>query len=144
MPCSCVLVQPALQILVSRNPVLPILASSIPVALSLLPARFNLQFNSVTLFTSDNARKPCWLPPCDAHLLFSSWRRRERSKRRSTRQPTCRSWSCRSVPANTAATSEWPAIAGEKDLLPPEPGSWRHLRAAFLLPATASRFRRPY
>src|SRR6202035_5911584 len=49
MPCSCVLVQPALQILVSQIPVLPFLASSIPVALSLLPARFNLQFNSVML-----------------------------------------------------------------------------------------------
>src|ERR1700730_15447099 len=48
MPCPCVLVQPALQILVSLIPVLPILASSIPVALSLLPSRFKLQFNSLT------------------------------------------------------------------------------------------------
>src|ERR1700676_4667330 len=49
MPCPCVLVQRALQILVSQIPVLPFLASSFPVALSLLPARFNLQFNCVTL-----------------------------------------------------------------------------------------------
>src|ERR1700722_12942323 len=49
MPCPCVLVQPALQILVSQSPVLPILASSILAALSLLPSRFNLQFNSFTL-----------------------------------------------------------------------------------------------
>src|ERR1700704_4891819 len=147
MPCPCVLVQPALQILVSQIPVLPFLASSFPVALSLLPARFNLHsiaFHCVKAVTSDSARKPCWLPPCDAHLLFSSWRRRERSKRRSTRQPICRSWSCQSVPANTAATSEWPAIAAGKDLLPQEPGSSRRRRAEFLLPVAASRSRPPY
>src|SRR6202040_1700931 len=84
--------------------------------------------------TSDSARKPCWLQPCDAHLLFSSWRRHESSKRRSTHQPTCRSSSCQNVRANTATTSESPATAGGKDSLPQEPGSSRHLRAAFLLP----------
>src|ERR1700688_3442297 len=94
--------------------------------------------------TSDSARKPCWLRPCDAHLLFSSWRRRERSKRRSTRQPTYRSWSCPSVPANTATTSEWPAIAGGKDLPPREPGNSRRLHAASLLPVVALRSRPPY
>src|ERR1700730_10860133 len=143
MPCPCVLVQPALQIPFSQIPVLPFLASSFPVALSLLLARFNLHPLRDAV-TSDSARKPCWLPPCDAHLLFSSWRRRERSKRQSTRQPTCRSWSCQSVPANTAATSEWPAIAAGKDLLPQEPGSWRRRRAEFLLPVAASRSRPPY
>src|ERR1700688_1117790 len=94
--------------------------------------------------TSDSARKPCWLRPCDAHLLFSSWPRRERSKRRSTRQPTYRSSSCPSVPANTATTSEWPATAAGTDLLPQEPGSSRRLHVAFLLPAAASRSRPPY
>src|ERR1700704_2295118 len=49
MPCPCVLVQPALQILVSQIPVLPFLASSLPVALSLLPARFNLHSIALTL-----------------------------------------------------------------------------------------------
>src|ERR1700676_209815 len=143
MPCPCVLVQRALQILVSQIPVLPFLASSFPVALSLLLARFNLHPLRDAV-TSDSARKLCWLQPCDAHLLFSSWRRRERSKRRSTRQPTCRSSSYPNVPANTAAASEWPAIAAGKDLLPQEPGSSRHRRAAFLLPAAASRSRPPY
>src|ERR1700722_11081383 len=94
--------------------------------------------------TSDNARKPCWLRPCDAHLLFSSWPRRERSKRRSTRQPICRSWSCPSVPANTATTTESPTIAGEKDLLRLEPDSSHRLHVVFLLPTAASRSRRPY
>src|ERR1700676_1596219 len=138
MPCPCVLVQRALQILVSQIPVLPFLASSFPVALSLLLARFNLHPLRDAV-TSDSARKPCLLPPCDAHLLFSSWRRRERSMRQSTRPPTCRSWSCQNVPANTAATSEWPAIAVGKDLLPPELDSSRHQHAASLLPAAASR-----
>src|ERR1700692_1799602 len=49
MPCPCVLVQPALQILVSLIPVLPILASSIAAALSLLPARFNLHSIAMSL-----------------------------------------------------------------------------------------------
>src|ERR1700720_1936921 len=49
MPCSCVLVRPALQILVSLTPVLPTLASAVPVALSFLPSRFNLQFNCMSL-----------------------------------------------------------------------------------------------
>src|ERR1700692_1799604 len=100
-------------------------------------------FHCHVTLTSDNARKPCWLRPYDAHLLFSSWRRRERSKRRSTRQPTYRSWSCPSVPANTATTSEWPAIAGGKDLLPREPGSSHHRHAGSLLPAAALRSRPP-
>src|SRR5205814_7966523 len=91
--------------------------------------------------TTDNARTPCSLPPCDAHLLSSSWPRRAHSPHRSIHPRACLPWSCPRAPANTAAASESPATACGTGLLPPEPGSSRHPRAASLLPATASRSR---
>src|SRR5712671_6447458 len=100
-------------------------------------------FLPALIFTNDNGRKPCWLQPCGAHLPSSSLRRRARWPRRSTHPPAGRPWSCRHVHANIAKASEWPATACGTDSLPLEPDSLRRPRDGSLLPATASRSRRP-
>src|SRR5712664_2878000 len=101
----------------------------------------NHLFLTSALFTSDNARTPCSLPPCDARLPSSSSLRRARSPRQSTHPRACPPWSYPRVPANTAAASELRAIACGTDSLPPEPGSSRRQRDASSLPAAASRSR---
>src|SRR5205807_7078392 len=69
-----------------------------------------------------NARKPCWLPPCDALPRASSSRRRGPRPLPAARRPAARSSISRRASAPPRGSSAWRARCAEPAAPRPAPG----------------------